>query len=115
MGRLLHLYCVGEYSTACLTIESSILLTRTGTVTLTNGGQRIPSCKRRWQAYRNFNTCTAVRVHQVDFCPWGCIRHRHLLCQDLRVHLHSTLHQQDSAGHALLHLCPHGILDPFDP
>lgn len=48
--------------------ESSPLLTRTGTFSFRNGGRRLPSCQWRWQAYGNFDTRTAVRVHQVDLC-----------------------------------------------
>lgn len=87
--------CVALVNTPSLflTTERSTLLTRTGTVSLRNGGRRLPNCEWRWQAYRYLDTRTAVRVHQVDFCCRGWIRHRHLLCQDLRVYLHSTLHQ----------------------
>ena len=51
-----------------LTIESSTLLTKTGTFSFRNGGRCLPSCERRWQAYRYFDARTAVRVHQVDLC-----------------------------------------------
>ena len=48
------------------TIENSNLLTRTGTCTFRNGGRRLSSCEWRRQAYRHFDTRTAVRIHQVD-------------------------------------------------
>ena len=44
------------------------LLTRTGAFPLRNGGRRLPSCQRRWQAHRNFEPRTAVRFHRVDIC-----------------------------------------------
>lgn len=50
------------------TIESSPLLTKTGTFSFRNGGRCLPSCQWRWQAYQHFDAGTAVRVHQVDFC-----------------------------------------------
>ena len=53
------------------TIECSSLLTRIGTFSFRNGGQRLPSCKWRWQAYRQLDTRTAIRVHQVDVCRRG--------------------------------------------
>lgn len=97
------------------TTRGSPLLTRTGTFSLRNRGQRISRCEWHWQAYRNFDTRTAVRVHQVDFCWRSRIRHQHLLRQTLRVYLYSAPYWQDSADYALLCLCSYGLLDRLDP
>ena len=51
-----------------LAIKCPLLLTRTGTCSPRNGGRRLSSCQWRWQAHRNFELRTAVRIHQVDLC-----------------------------------------------